>query len=101
MTTSTTERLEIRVGQLLRASSVASTTLLALGLIVAIARPSLDPQMYLLRSGIGILLAGPIGRVALSAGSYARAREWSSAGLALAVFTILTVSAVIALQTGP
>ena len=101
MTMSTTERLEIRVGQLLRASSVASTTLLALGLIVAIARPDLDAHMYLLRSGIGILLAGPIARVALSAVSYARAREWTPAGLAVAVFTILTVSAVIALQTGP
>ena len=96
MTMTTTERLEIRVGQLLRASSIASTTLLALGLIVAIARPNLDAHMYLLRSGIGILLAGPIGRVALSAVSYARAREWSSAGLALAVLLILVTSAAVA-----
>ena len=96
---STTERLEIRVGQLLRASSVASTAMLTLGLMVAIARPDLDPQMFLLRSGVTILLAGPIARVALSAVSYARAREWSSAGLAAIVFAVLIASALVALRT--
>ena len=99
MTMSTTERLETRIGQLLRASSIASTVLLAVGLALAIARPDLDAQRYLLQSGLIILLAGPVARVALSAMTYARAREWSSAGLAVTVFVVLIASAVVALQT--
>lgn len=100
MTQSTTDRLEMRVGQLLRASSVASTALLVLGLVIAIARPGLDARAYLLRSGLIILLAGPVARVALSAVTYARAREWYPAGLAIAVFAILVASIVLALGTG-
>jgi uncharacterized membrane protein len=99
MTMTTTERLETQLGKVLRVSSLASTAMLALGLALAIAGPDLDAQMYLLRSGLIILLGGPIARVAVSAVTYARAGEWSSAGLAVTVFVVLMASAVVALQT--
>jgi uncharacterized membrane protein len=95
MKPSTTERLETMVGQVLRASSIASTVMLTLGLALAVTRPDLDAQMYLLRSGLIILLAGPIARVALSAVTYARAREWSTAAMAFTVLIVLIASALI------
>lgn len=100
MTKSVTELLETRLGRVLSASSFASTLLLAAGLALALARPAIDPERYLLRSGLIILLAGPVARVALSAITYLRAREWLYAALAATVFLVLLASTVVALQTG-
>jgi uncharacterized membrane protein len=74
---------EARLGRLLGIGVLASSVCLAAGLVVALARPARQTEDLLLTAGLVLLMATPAARVAVSAITYLRRRDWT--------FTILTL----------
>lgn len=97
MTKLSIDRLERILGRVLGIGVAASTVLLAVGLVMTFAAGHNDVARALLSSGIVVLLATPVIRVAVSSAGYARQRDWLFVGLTLVVLTELLSSIIAAL----
>ena len=89
---------ESALGRLLGIGVLASTACLALGLALSLLRPAGGVQRALLTTGLLLLMATPIARVAMSAFTYARRRDWLFAGLTGIVLLELFASVAAALS---
>ena len=90
-------RLERSIGVVLQAGVIASSALLAVGLLLTLAGGSPDFADLLLYAGILILICTPVARVAISTVGYAAARDWPFMTLTLIVLAELLASAMAAL----
>lgn len=88
-------KLEILLGRVLVTGVVASSILLAAGIVSYVA--GWDAASPLLKAGLFTLMATPILRVAVSVFEYARVRDWFFTLTALAVLGVLLTSVLIAL----
>ena len=61
---------------MLRVGVITSSVFLALGLGLSLFVPAAAAGPVVIRAGLVILLATPVGRVAVSVGEYARQRDW-------------------------
>ena len=91
-----TARLEHAVGRVLRVGVITSSVFLALGLGLSLFVPAAAAGPVLLRAGLMILMATPVGRVAVSVGEYARQRDWLFVVLTSIVLIELLASVVAA-----
>ena len=91
---------ESALGRLLGIGVLASTACLALGLAISLLRPAGGAQRALLTMGLLLLMATPIARVAVSAFTYARRRDWLFAALTGIVLLELFASVAAALSAG-
>ena len=82
-------RLEVMIGEVLRWGTIASSTLFAVGLVMALAGYSPERASTVLASALVILLATPPARVVVSMIQYIRERDW--------VFVVLTLIVLLAL----
>ncbi len=87
-----TERVERAVGRVLWWGSAASTSILAVGLLLALLFPSLAPAQTITRVGLFVLLLTPVARVVASVFEYVRDRDWLFAILTFAVLAIVVGS---------
>ncbi len=83
------ERLERILGIVLRAGSLTSTAILALGLLLALAVPSLGAAHTIMRVGLLVLLLTPVARVVASVLEYVNERDWLFALLTFLVLVII------------
>lgn len=84
--------LESSIGTLLRVGVVASTTLLAAGLLLAISGIAEAASRPLLSAAVLILLATPAARVIVSIVAYVREGDWLFAALTMIVLLTLAGS---------
>lgn len=91
------ERLEERLGGLLKMGAWASATCLFIGLMVWIAGGRRQPSNVLLSAGLLILMATPILRVVVSLVAYAKMRDWFFVATTLMVFGVLITTLILAL----
>ncbi len=91
-----TARLEVRIGEVLRFGTVASSTLFAVGLVMALAGYRSEFARLLLETGLIILIATPAARVVISVIEYIRERDWVFVVLTLVVLLALAASVVAA-----
>ena len=89
--------LEVRLGRLLGVGVTISTILLGVGLVWHMGHGA-DMKMESLAAGLFILMATPILRVLVATMTFIRERDWLFAVFAGAVFAVLIISIVIALQ---
>ena len=89
---------EVAVGRLLGIGVLISSTCLAAGLVMALARGDNGPARTLLSAGLVLLMATPAARVVLSAISYLRRRDWVFATLTLIVLLQLLASVFVAFR---
>ena len=89
------DRLERVVGYVLRIGSIASTSILAVGLAIALVAPSFAPAQAIIRAGLFVLLLTPVSRVVASVFEYVTDRDWLFAALTFAVLAIILGSLVI------
>lgn len=75
----------------LRLGIVASTSLLAVGLLLALATSGRGGDA-LLQAGLLVLMATPMARVLLSCVEYLRQRDWFFAANALVVLVVLAIT---------
>jgi uncharacterized membrane protein len=90
-------KLERLIGIVLRAGVMASSTCLAVGLLLSLATGGHAMAALLLNVGIVVLLATPLARVIVSTTQYIGERDWLFATLTLVVLLELVASAVAAL----
>lgn len=90
-------KLERLIGIVLRAGVMASSTCLAVGLLLSLATGGHAMAALLLNVGIVVLLATPLARVIVSTAQYIGERDWLFATLTLVVLLELVASAVAAL----
>ncbi len=93
------DRLEHVVGRVLRIGSVASTSVLAVGLAIALLFPSFAPAQTVIRLGLFLLLLTPVARVVASVVEYTSDRDWLFAGLTFIVLAIVVGSLAIGILT--
>jgi uncharacterized membrane protein len=89
-------RLEVMIGEVLRFGTIASSTLLAIGLAMTLARYRSELARLLLEAGLIILIATPATRVVVSVIEYIRERDWLFVVLTLVVLAALGGSVVAA-----
>ena len=89
-------RLEMMIGEVLRFGTIASSTLLAIGLAMTLARYRSELARLLLEAGLIILIATPATRVVVSVIEYIRERDWLFVVLTLVVLAALGGSVVAA-----
>jgi uncharacterized membrane protein len=77
------------IGEVLRFGTIASSTLFAVGLVMALAGYRVELAGLLLNAALIILLATPAARVVVSVIEYIRERDW--------VFVVLTLVVLLAL----
>ena len=82
-------RLEQRIGEVLRFGTLASSALFAIGLLMALAGYQPGLGEVLLQAALIILLATPAARVVVSIIEYAREGDW--------LFVVLTLVVLLAL----
>ena len=82
-------RLEKVIGAVLRFGTIASSTLFAAGVLMALAGVGGGIAPMLLTGGLLLLLATPVARVTVSLVEFARERDW--------VFVVLTLAVLLAL----
>ncbi len=92
-----TQRLERVLGRVLLAGAEASTTLLAVGLVVSLVSPVSTVSATLTSTGLLILIATPVARVVASVLGYAVQRDWVFVLLTATVLAILFSSLLVAL----
>jgi len=97
MTAASVDRLEQILGRLLGIGVSASSVCLTAGLLMTLASGNNAVARALLAAGIGVLLATPVVRVAVSSVGYAMRRDWLFVTLTLVVFGELLASIVAAL----
>jgi uncharacterized membrane protein len=85
-------RLELMIGEILRFGTIASTTLLTVGLAMTVAGYRSDVARLLLEAGILILIGTPAARVVVSVVEYIRERDWPFVVLTLIVLGALGAS---------
>lgn len=90
------QRLETTIGEVLRFGTITSSTMFAIGLVMAIARYEPAVAQLLLVAGLVILLATPVARVVISVIEYVRERDWTFVMLTLIVLLALAGSVVAA-----
>ena len=95
-TGSANARLEVMIGEVLRFGTIASSTLLAIGLVMTLARYRSELARLLLETGLIILIATPATRVVVSVIEYIRERDWLFVVLTLVVLAALGGSVVAA-----
>ena len=91
-----TGRLEKAVGRVLRVGVTASSVCLALGLGMSLFASVAAAGHALLHTGLIILMATPVCRVAVSVGEYAMQRDWMFVLLTSIVLIELLASVVAA-----
>lgn len=91
---------ESSLGRVLGIGVLASTACLAAGLMLTLLRPADGPQRVLLTTGLLLLMATPIARVAVSAVTYTRRRDWVFATLTAIVLLELLASVAAAFRAG-
>lgn len=79
------------LGRTLHVGIVASTGLLASGLLLALATPGRAADL-LLQAGLLVLMATPMARVLLSCVEYLRQRDWFFAANAFGVLVVLAIT---------
>jgi uncharacterized membrane protein len=89
-------RLEQRIGEVLRFGTMTSSTLFAIGLVMALVGYQAGLGQVLLQAALIILLATPAARVVVSIIEYARERDWLFVVLTLVVLAALGGSVVAA-----
>jgi len=89
------DRLERVVGHVLKAGSITSTAVLAVGLLLTLAIPSFAPAQTITRVGLFVLLLTPVSRVVASVVEYTRDRDWLFAAATFAVLAIILGSLLI------
>jgi uncharacterized membrane protein len=89
--------LERVIGRVLRAGVMASSTSLAIGLVLALIDGEGGIAWILLHGGIIVLLATPVARVIVSIVGYASERDWTFTVLTTIVLIELMASAAVAL----
>ena len=82
-------RLEQRIGAILRAGTLLSSLLFAAGLVLTLAGSRIDLADVLLKTALVVLMATPAARVVVSVIEYVRERDW--------LFVVLTVVVLLAL----
>ena len=96
MSTPAVERLEHLLGIVLHAGAVASTTLLAVGLLLLMVAPSHPWASWATTAGLLILIATPVTRVVTSVAQYAVERDWLFVTLTAMVLVVLLGSLLVA-----
>jgi uncharacterized membrane protein len=89
------DRLERVVGRVLLVGSVASTSIVAVGLLLALVVPSFAAGQTITRVGLFVLLLTPVARVVASVFEYTRDRDWLFASLTFIVLAIILGSLLI------
>lgn len=89
-------RLEGMIGEVLRFGTIASSTLFAAGLVMALAGYRTDIAAVILAAALVILMATPVARVIVSTIEYARERDWMFVVLTMVVLLALAASVVAA-----
>ena len=89
-----TSRMAVWLGRVLRWGAVASTVLLAIGLLLSLAGL---PAASVSAAGLIVLMATPVTRVIVSVIEYVTQRDWPFAAITGFVLVILIGSLVIAL----
>jgi uncharacterized membrane protein len=89
-------RLEAMIGEVLRFGTIASSTLLAVGLVMTLTGYRSEFARLLLEAGLIILIATPAARVVVSVIEYIRERDWLFVVLTLVVLGALGGSLVAA-----
>ena len=82
-------RLEQRIGEVLRAGTLLSSLLFAAGLVLTLAGYRTDLAEVLLKTALVALMATPAARVVVSIIEYVQERDW--------LFVLLTVVVLLAL----
>ncbi len=89
------DRLERLLGHVLRTGSIASTSILAIGLLLALLVPSFAPAHAIMQLGLFVLLLTPVARVVASVFEYTHDRDWLFASLTFIVLAIIIGSLVV------
>jgi uncharacterized membrane protein len=89
-------RLEMMIGEVLRFGTIASSALLAVGLVMTLTGYRSEFARLLLEAGLIILIATPAARVVVSVIEYIRERDWMFVVLTLVVLLALAGSVVAA-----
>jgi uncharacterized membrane protein len=90
------DRLEQRLGVLLKTGVLSSAACLAFGLIAWFAVGQTAVSAAALTVGLMLLMATPIMRVVVSLVAYLRMRDWFFVGTTVTVFILLAITVVIA-----
>lgn len=90
------DRLEHRLGVLLKAGVLSSAASLAVGLLTWLAAGPTALSSGALTLGLIILMATPILRVVVSLVAYIRMRDWFFVGTTVAVFVLLGITVLLA-----
>jgi uncharacterized membrane protein len=98
MTPPSTDRLERSLGKILTAGVLASTGLLAVGLLLQIIGVLPGASSALTQGGLVVLMATPVARVVVSVIEYALERDWLFAMLTTAVLIILLASLAVSMR---
>lgn len=85
-------RLERTIGAVLRFGTLASSSLFAISLVMALASARAGLAQRLADAGLVILLATPAARVVVSVIEYVRERDWVFVALTLVVLLALAGS---------
>jgi uncharacterized membrane protein len=93
-----TDRLERWLGKILTAGVLASTGLLAAGLLLQLLGAASGTAAALTDAGLIVLMATPVARVVVSVVEYALERDWLFAMLTTTVLIILLGSLAVALK---
>ncbi len=98
MTPPSTGRLERSLGRILTAGVLASTGLLAAGLVLQLL--GLEPRAAsaLTQAGLIVLMATPVARVVVSVIEYSLERDWLFAMLTTTVLIILLGSLIVSMR---
>jgi len=93
-----TNRLERWLGRILTAGVLASTVLLAAGLLLQILGLEPGPATALTNVGLIVLMATPVARVVVSVTEYVLERDWLFAMLTTTVLIILLGSLAVSIR---
>jgi uncharacterized membrane protein len=94
----TTDRLERWLGKVLTAGVLASTGLLAAGLLLQLLGAASGTAAALTNAGLIALMATPVARVVVSVIEYSLERDWLFMTLTTTVLIILLGSLVVSMQ---
>lgn len=90
------DRLESRLGVLLKAGVLSSAASLAIGLLTWFAVGATALSSGALTLGLLILMATPVLRVMVSLVAYIRMRDWFFVGTTITVFVLLGITVLLA-----
>ncbi len=98
MTPPSTDRLERLLGRILTAGVLASTGLLASGLLLQLLGVQPGAASALTQAGLVVLMATPVARVVVSVIEYALERDWLFITLTTTVLIILMASLAVSMR---